>query len=1105
MVSQAEYTARKGRQRYRQTHVPEAGKIVIQLMIAAEIPLSRTKIIVPTPRPEILHRARLLALFDELLDRKLIIIAAPAGYGKTSLLVDFARQSEMPVCWLSLDALDKDPQRFCAYLIAALEQRFSKFGKQSKAVLRSLTNFEGDFERLLSVLVNEIDGQIGEHFTLVVDDYQCVDTVATIRDLFSRFIYVVGENCHVILSSRRLPTLPDITLMVARQQVGGFDLEQLAFHSDEVRTLFEMDYGMTLEDNAVEELMQQTEGWITGLHLSAGRVTRGIPDLTRAARTAGVDLASYLDQQVLTPQSPKLRRFLLQTSLLEEFDANLCEAVFGRGDWKNLIKTVRRDNLFVLSVGPNGKWLRYHHLFQEFLRERIREEEPERAQGILLRLAEVYKERHEWEKAYELYRQSGDPNLAADLIEFAGIPMLMSERLITLRTWLEELPAGLLEGRPSLLSLKGALLCALGEGYAALKILDQAIPGFQKSSDPPGLALALVCRAAAHRLLGDYGKSMQDTEEALRLSKNRQDMQLAYAHAERFKGINLNHLGRTAEAAHFLEDALRHYEQLGEKQSVARVQMDLGITYRTSGDYLAARNVYEQALAEWRRENNVYSQANVLNNLGVLYHYQGEYEQAVRAFEAGLKCARQSISHWHESLLLASLGDVYTDLGEYESADQAYARAAEVIQRVSYQFLTNYLGLARARLARLRGQIGEASRHLHEAEISVQATGSNSERNFFYLERGCLRLIEGNYVSAVTDLERALDYSQQGGLIAETARCQVWLAAAHLGSGEIVAARAQLHNVLRARQPGALFYPLLQTIRQACPRLVALQEDTEIGPALTEWLESVVQTEAQLPVLRKRLRQLLVTVPIQAPHLTIRAFGKTQVRVNGKLVTSAQWKTASVRELFFYILTASHLLTKEEIGEKLWPELDASQLKLRFKNEMYRLRHALGQDVILFENDHYRFNRLLDYEYDAENFTTHLIKAKAAAQIEEKIVHLRAAINLRVGPYLQDVDATWVWPKRERLDQTCVDALEQLAEAQRKAGDPQAALQACQEALEIGPCREDVHRLAMQLHAEQGDRLAIIWQYQACRDALRSELEVDPSEETDALYRQLVA
>jgi ATP/maltotriose-dependent transcriptional regulator MalT len=234
-----------------------------------------------------------------------------------------------------------------------------------------------------------------------------------------------------------------------------------------------------------------------------------------------VDLSGYLDQQVLATQPEALRDFLLESSLLEEFDADLCSAVFGKGEWKTLIKTIRQDNLFVLSVGPGGKWLRYHHLFQEFLQQRIHEEEPERAQAILLRLAEVYKERCEWEKAYAIYRKSGDLDALADLIELAGTPMLLSERLITLRAWLEDVPARLLEERPSLLSLKGILLCNFGEGYSALPYLNRAIGGMQKIKDQPDLALALVRRSIVYRLIGDYASSMRDSEEALHLSEKK--------------------------------------------------------------------------------------------------------------------------------------------------------------------------------------------------------------------------------------------------------------------------------------------------------------------------------------------------------------------------------------------------------------------------------------------------------------------------------------------------------------------------------------------------------------------------------------------------------
>jgi two-component SAPR family response regulator len=864
-----------------------------------------------------------------------------------------------------------------------------------------------------------------------------------------------------------------------------------------------MNYGMTLDDRAIEELVQHTEGWITGLHLSASGVTSGLPDLTRAARTAGVDLAGYFNQEVLAPQPPKLREFLLHTSLLEEFNSDLCEAVFGKGNWKSLIKTIRQNNLFVLQVGPDGKWLRYHHIFQEFLQQRLREEEPELGQTILLRLADVYEERGEWEKAYSIYRQLNDLNLLSAMIERAGMPMLLSERLITLQAWLNNLPTEYFQKLPALLSLKGALLCNVGEGHLALSALDRTVLEFQKTDDLPNLALAFVRRSAAHRLVGDYASSLKDADEVLRLSENKPDLQFTYAEAERFKGMSLYHLGQIAEATQVQEDALRSFGQLGDKQRAAWVRVELGISYHASGNYPAALSAYNQALDEWRRESNLPSQANVFNSLGVLYHYQGEYEQAVQAFEAGLECARSSSSQWQESLLLTSLGDMYVDLDEYDSAFQAYGDAAQIEQQVSYQFLTNYLGLAQAHLARLRGQFREAYLYLREAQVSVLGTGSNYECGLYYLEHGCLQLIEENYSSATADLEQALDYFQGGRLAAETAWSRIWLAIAHFRAGKNTAARDQLKVALGTGPSGPLLYPILQVVRQALPWLAGLQNDAESNAILAPWLANVTYTESRLPDLRKRLRRLLHTVPIQVPHLMIQAFGKAQVRINGKLVTTRQWKTASVRELFFYFLAASRPTTKEEIGETLWPELTTQELKLRFKNELYRLRHALGQNVIRFENDLYSFNRLLDYDYDIEKFNTSLMKAKSASQIEEKISHLRLATSLRKGPYLKDMEATWVWPERQRLDRICTDALMQLAESQRQNGDLQAAVQACQEALKIDPSREDVHCLAMQLHAERGDRLGIIWQYQACREALRLELDVDPSLETEALYRRL--
>ena len=1074
-----------------------------------KLTLSKTKIAIPGSRPEILHRARLLTLFDDILDRRLTIITAPAGYGKTSLLVDFARQSEMPVCWLSLDNLDKDPQRFIAYLIASLAERFPHFGKRSNSVLKTVTSFEQDSERLLSSLINELEEKVGEHFVLVVDDYHFVDSIPHIRDLFSRFVSLVSENCHVILASRRLPTLPDITLMVARQQVSGFDFEELAFRPDEIRTLFEMNYGVKLDEEAINELVRQTEGWITGLHLSAPEVAVSEPgssgatlraNRTRTARASGVDLARYLDQQVLSQQPSELRQFLLQTSLLEEFDTDLCEAVLGAGDWKNLLETVKRNSLFVLPVGSNGKWLRYHHLFGEFLQERILQESPETAHTILARLASVYEERHEWEKAYALTRQLGSPDALAGLIERGGSFVLVSEHLITLQSWLDEFPAAMLKKYPALISLKGAFLCGLGDGRAALPLLDRAIAMFQDTNDLPGLPLTYVRRAAARRLVGDYAGAVQDADEALRLSESAPDHEHIRAEAQRFKGFCLFRVGQVDEAVASLEDSLRRYERLGDTDCIARLQMELGWVSQATGKYAAAARFYQKALGEWKRENNMYSQVNALNNLAGLYYIQGDYESAVKTLEEGLAYARQSGFHWQEALLLASLGDVLSDIDEYESAHQIYATALRLAQQVSYQFLVNYLLLVQARLARLQGRFQEAHSHLKEARPLIQSAGSNYELGLLHLEIGCLSLAEANLQPARSELQIAHDQFQSGNLTAEADWSRVWLAAAINGSGDGAIGRVHLRTVMTALSQHTGDTPLVHMLRHATPWLEDLQSDPEIEPLS----KRIIQAEQHLPTLRKRLRRLLKAVPLQTSRLTIQALGKPQVRINGKVVTLSQWQTLSVRDLFFYFMLSSRPVTKDEIGETLWPGIDPAQLKLRFKNNLYRLRRALGQDAILYENNLYFFNRHLDYEYDVEEFDTHLAQAKVAEKDEIKIVHLRAVAKLWHGPYVQDMDANWAWPERQRLEHACLEALRQLAELYAKSGDRESALQTCQRALEVNSCLEDFHRLAMRLHADRGDRLAVIWQYQACRTALQTELDVTPSEETQALYQRLI-
>ncbi|MBU2611077.1 MAG: tetratricopeptide repeat protein [Chloroflexi bacterium] len=1080
-------------------------------MPTQSIHLSRTKIIVPKRRNEILTRTRLLELLYELLDKRLILISAPAGYGKTSLLIDFVSHAEMPLCWLSLDALDQDPQRFIAYFIAALAQRFPKFGRQSTAALSNITSLEEDTERLIVTLVNEIYEQISEHFILVLDDYQFVNDTPAIRDFVNRFVQLMGENCHLIISSRKVVTLPDAILMIARDQVGGLGPLELAFAAEEIQALFEQNYHEHISTDTAEELVQQTEGWITALQLSNPTMAKGIADRLRAARAAGVELFDYLSQEVLDQQPAELRAFLLQTSLLDEFDVSLCAAVLSPltpdqpHNWKRMIEAVLLNNLFVLPVGPGGKWLRYHHLFQDFLKFRLQKEQPELIGPIYRRLAQVHEQGGEWEKSYHVYQQLRDVNALADLVERAGTILLYNDRLITLSKWLEHLPDELIRARPVLLSLQGAVAVMKGKVQSGLSLLDQAEIAFRSSGDVANQALTLIRRAFARLYLGNYTASLADADYALSLTAEDDSHKSTYGVAMRVKGLSLHRMGQVSQAVECLAHALEICDELNETQNIPRIQMELGMVHWVTGNYNDAQFYYERALSLWQKEGNLFWQANLLNNMGVMYHSQGEYEQAVTDLEEGLSCARRSGHTRMEALNLASLGDLYADLEEMDAAQQAYQQAQEIAIRIDDNFLNRYLMLMQASIARVQGDYAQTQSLLDLAQEQIYRSGSNYEKGLLHLERGRFLLATGNSQEATNDLLVSEQCFVQGDLLIETGWSRLWLAAACNRLHDKVKTQEYIQaalSVVKSEQPA---HSLIMVARQIRTWLADSQNSPEYGSSLRELLKQADQMDTKLPALRRHLRRMTSAVPLSFPRLTVRAFGKAQVRVNGKLVTSSQWQTQEARNLFFYFLESPQAVTKEQVGIEFWPDLSPAQLKVKFKNNIYRLRRALGQDTIFFENEFYQFNRILDYDYDVEAFKAQIAQANAARNIRERITCYQTAVALVKGTYLEDIDAAWARFEREQLNQEYLSALLNLGELYRESGELPRALQTCQRAITHDACLEEAHRQAMRIYAAMGDRAAIARQYQACKEALKSELDVPPSPETEELYKNLMA
>lgn len=1066
-----------------------------------QIPISHTKVIVPHRRDELLTRPRLLNLLNQFIDKKLVLISAPAGYGKTSLLIDLTHNCELPVCWLSLDEFDREPQRFLAYFIAAIAERFPKFGKQSNSMLNSMVSLTGDLEELTVTLTNEIYEQIREHFILVLDDYHLVDNAPVIRDFIGRFLKLADENLHLILSSRLLMALPDLPRMVALEEVEGLDFSELAFRPEEIQALLKWTRQVTITDEEAHHLAEQTEGWITGLQLTGFSKDPSVRG--HLTRITGVNMDGYFDQQVLLHQTSTLRTVLLYTSLFDEFDVELCRTVLDEmfsepQEWSEILNAILANNLFVLPVGEGGRYLRYHHLFRDFLQARLNAEHPALVREIRARLVHVYEERGEWEKAYYACRQFNDPELLAGLVERAG-STLLRRSVSTLSDWLNTLPPSLSNSRAGLLSLRGGVGYLRGNYREALNLLNDAERLYRQNGDMAGLARTLVRRATAHRNLGDYTASLRDSEETLQLTQDKIGLQLDHAEALRMKGLSLYRLGQNRQAVICLEQSLALYEQAHEMDSIPILMMNCGMVYRALGNYEEAERAYRKALGIWGAEDNLTWQSTVYNNLGTLYQTLGDYEKASLALQEGLACARKSRYLQTEVVITIALGDLYTELEEYEGALQAYEKAELLAQEVQDRIPLNYLIMMRSALAMAQNATEEAGRHLTEVRAYINKDSSRFEMGLWLLYRGRLALMEGEATVAVTLLKEAEDHFNAGGRELELMWSQIWLAAALVSAADL-ASEETLQKLIRGRSP--LPHALVVAFRQARPWLEKLRAHPQLGRQLRLLFQRAEQLDKQMPVLRRALRRLPQSVTMAPPQLVIQALGWSHVTVNAKLV---EWPTQSVCDLFFYFLTAEKPVSKEQVAEAMWGEMeDADRLRQRFKNELYRLRRAVGSEVIVLDGELYRFNHALDYDYDVDDFETCLARAGTSKSEDEQIANLEKAVRLVRGQYLADVGASWTVLDRERIKIKFIDAAILLAKLCWGRNNLVKVEDASRRALDLDPTCEAAHQMMMRIYAARGDRAGVAHQYKACMDAL-AHLHILPSKETDTLYQSLSA
>jgi LuxR family maltose regulon positive regulatory protein len=568
-------------------------------------PPVETKLQVPRPRDRAVVRSRL----DERLKKgsrtRLTLVSAPAGFGKTSLLAGWlaAHDGGHRVAWVSLDERDQDPTTFWTYLLLAVDRA------APGAATRALTELDAgriQVEAVLAGMLNELS-VLPDDLTLVLDDYHLAEGPG-IQPGITFLLERLPPHVHLVLSTRADPALP-LSRWRGRGELVEVRAPDLRFTAAEAAAYLNHTCSLDLRSDDVAALDTRTEGWVAALQLAALSLTGREDPSGFIAGFAGDDryVVDYLADEVLDRQPGGLRRFLLDTCVLDRLTAPLCDAVTGRHDASTTLESLERQNLFLVALDRNRRWYRYHHLFADVLRARLADERPEDVAALHRRASDWFQGAGDAEAAVRHALAAGEVQVGADRVE-AAIPGLLRERRENvIRRWVDQLPPDVTAHRPVLaVGFIGALMASndfdgvdrrLGEvehllartaGEADWVVVDQ--------SELARLPAAVeTYRAALALVSGDLNGAVQHAETAL--ERATEDDHLSIASAAAVAGLASWTVGDLEAAHHGYLVASDHLRRAGHIADVVGCATTLADIELTQGRLDAAKHTFESALA----------------------------------------------------------------------------------------------------------------------------------------------------------------------------------------------------------------------------------------------------------------------------------------------------------------------------------------------------------------------------------------------------------------------------------------------------------------------------------------------------------------------------
>lgn len=737
--------------------------------------LLTTKIGIPRTRPDLLPRSHLLTRLTGATARELVLVSTPAGFGKTTLLANWARNTEKTVAWLSLDQDDNDPARFWRYTLTAIGRARAGIGEQALALLNA--SAQPTLNAVVTALVNELAARPDE-LVLILDDYHLIESRA-IHDSLIFLLENLSSRMHVVISSRSDPPIP-LARLRARGQLAELRAADLRFTLEEATALLRQVWELNLSEQGIAALEERTEGWVTGLQLAALSLRGASDPIQFIQRFTGSQryILDYLTEEVLQGQPEFVQAFLLRTSILERLNAELCEAVLGldKTACQKTLEYLERANLFLVPLDERRNWYRYHHLFGDLLLARLQSSNPGQEVELHRKAAAWYEQHELVNEAQRHALAAGETTWAARLVEEHAEDALRLGEGETLHGWLAALPQEAARSRPRLALAQAVAAFNAGRLLVAESLLESAERALANASDEPyepsiGKELSMLSnvpasialmRAGLAALRGDAMRTIELVHEAQAHLEQDERGPLISVRWNLAQADWMN--GHLEEAEHAFAGIMSEGRERGEPHLMLTAGEVLGRIQRARGHLEAAFHTYQEGLefAAQIGSSVVLSTAVAHVGMAEVCYERDQLEQALQHARRGISLGRQLTATRALARGLATLAWIRQARGDTSGAREAMNEAYRVIPGPEIIVLYNPVPAEQARLALAQGDVNEVSRWAAARRLSEEGEPGYA-RELEYL-------VFARYLLVRNEPERALSLLENLATAAEAQR-----------------------------------------------------------------------------------------------------------------------------------------------------------------------------------------------------------------------------------------------------------------------------------------------------------------------------------------------